>query len=40
MRHFLTLKDFTKDEILEIIEVGLEIKKDLKAGIYKEQLKN
>jgi len=40
LRHFLTLKDFTKDEILEIIEVGLEIKKDLNAGIYKEQLKN
>ncbi|MFA6196950.1 MAG: ornithine carbamoyltransferase [Sulfurimonas sp.] len=40
MRHFLTLKDFTKEEILEIITLGLEIKKDLKAGIYKEQLKN
>ncbi|MDO8453360.1 MAG: ornithine carbamoyltransferase [Sulfurimonas sp.] len=40
MRHFLTLRDFTKDEILEIIDVGLAIKKDLKAGIYKEELKN
>lgn len=40
MRHFLTLKDFTKEEILEIIDIGLEIKKDLKAGVYKEQLKN
>lgn len=40
MRHFLTLKDFTKDEILEIIRLGLEIKKDLKAGIYKHELKN
>jgi len=40
MRHFLTLKDFTKEEILEIIDIGLEIKKDLKAGIYKEELKN
>ena len=39
MRHFLTLKDFTKDEILEIINLGLEIKKDLKAGIYKDELK-
>ena len=39
MRHFLTLKDFTKEEILEIIDIGLEIKKDLKAGIYKEELK-
>lgn len=40
MRHFLTLKDFTKEEIIEIIDIGLEIKQDLKAGIYKEQLKN
>ena len=39
MRHFLTLKDFTKEEILEIIDIGLEIKKDLKAGVYKEELK-
>ena len=38
MRHFLTLKDYTKEEILEIIEIGLEIKKDLKAGIYKKEL--
>ena len=38
MRHFLTLKDFTKEEILEIIEIGLEIKKDLKAGVYKKEL--
>ena len=38
MRHFLTLKDFTKEEILEIIDIGLEIKKDLKAGIYKKEL--
>ena len=39
MRHFLTLKDFTKDEILEIIDIGLEIKKDLKNSIYKDELK-
>ena len=39
MRHFLTLKDFTKEEILEIIDIGLEIKKDLKSGIYKDELK-
>jgi len=38
LRHFLTLKDFTKEEILEIIEIGLEIKKDLKAGVYKKEL--
>ena len=40
MRHFLTLKDFTKEEILEIIDIGLEIKKDLKNGIHKQELKN
>lgn len=38
MRHFLTLKDFTKEEILQIINIGLEIKKNLKNGIYKKEL--
>lgn len=38
MRHFLTLKDFTKEEILEIIDVGLEIKKNLKNGVHKKEL--
>ncbi|MCF6330386.1 MAG: ornithine carbamoyltransferase [Sulfurimonas sp.] len=38
MRHFLTLKDFTKDEILEIIDIGLEIKNNLKNKIYKKEL--
>jgi len=40
MRHFLTLKDFTKEEILEIVDLGLTIKKDLKAGIYNDELKH
>ena len=40
LRHFLTLRDFTKEEILAIIDLGLEIKKDLKAGIYHHELKN
>ncbi len=38
MRHFLTLKDFTKDEILDIIELGLKIKKELKSGEFKEYM--
>ncbi len=40
LRHFLTLKDFTKEEILEIIDIGLEIKKNLKSGVYNYELKN
>jgi ornithine carbamoyltransferase len=40
MRHFLTLKDFTKEEILEIIDIGLQIKKNLKSKIYKKELEN
>ncbi len=40
MRHFLTLKDFTKEEILEIIDIGLEIKKNLKNKVYKKELEN
>ncbi|MDQ7043225.1 MAG: ornithine carbamoyltransferase [Sulfurimonas sp.] len=40
MRHFLTLKDFTKEEILEIIDIAIEIKKDLKAGKYIKYLEN
>jgi len=38
VRHFLTLKDFSKEEILEIVNIGLQIKKDLKAGIYNKEL--
>lgn len=32
MRHFLSLKDYTKDEILEIIDLAIEIKKELKEA--------
>jgi len=38
VRHFLTLKDYTKEEILEIIDIGLEVKKNLKNGVYKKEL--
>lgn len=38
MRHFLTLKDFTKEEILEIIDLGLVIKRDLKEGTHKDYM--
>ena len=32
MKHCLTLKDFSKEEILEIIDLGLSIKSELKSG--------
>ena len=40
MKHFLSLKDFTKEEILEIIEVGLKIKKETKNKIFQPYLRN
>lgn len=40
MRHFLSLQDYTKEEILEIIDLGLSIKKNLKNSIYNYELKN
>ena len=40
MRHFLTLKDYTKEEILEIIDLGLAIKKELKNGTYTKHMPN
>lgn len=40
MRHFLTLKDFSKEEILEIIDIALAIKKNLKNGVYNKELEN
>ncbi len=32
MRHFLSLRDYTKEEILEILDLALKIKKDFKEG--------
>jgi len=40
MRHFLTLNDFGKDEILEIINLAREIKKEAKARDFKPYLKD
>jgi ornithine carbamoyltransferase len=40
MKHFLSLKDFTKEEIIEIIELGLKIKKETKHKVFKPYLKN
>ncbi|MDA3947386.1 MAG: ornithine carbamoyltransferase [Helicobacteraceae bacterium] len=40
MRHFLTLKDYSKEEILEIIDLGLAIKKELKNGERKPYMLN
>ncbi len=34
MRHFLSLYDFTKEEILEIIDLGISIKKEAKVKNY------
>jgi len=40
LRHFLTLKDFSKDEILEIIHLGHSIKTNLKKGIQDKELED
>ena len=38
MRHFLTLKDFSKAEILEMIDLAIAIKKETKSGTCKPYL--
>ncbi len=40
MRHFLTLKDYTKDEILEIIDLAKKIKKETKNREFIPYLQN
>ncbi|RXK06194.1 ornithine carbamoyltransferase [Halarcobacter bivalviorum] len=38
MRHFLTLKDYSKEEILEILEVAHKIKKETKNRVFKDYM--
>ena len=38
MRHFLTLRDYSKDEILEILELAAKIKKETKSKIFKDYM--
>ena len=40
MKHFLTLNDFSKDEIIEILNLAFEIKKEAKARNFKPYLKD
>ena len=40
MRHFLTLADFSKDEILEILSIAKKLKSEVKAGKYSNILVN
>ena len=40
MRHFLWLVDFSKEEIREIIDLAIQIKKETKSKIFKPYLKN
>jgi len=40
IRHFLSLKDYSKEEILEIIDLGIQIKRETKNKIFKPYLKN
>lgn len=40
MRHFLSLKEFTKEEILEILNIAIEIKKEFKSGKINHPLSN
>jgi ornithine carbamoyltransferase len=40
MRHFLTLDDYTAEEILEILEISLQIKEEVKNKKFTHHLKN
>lgn len=40
MRHFLSIKDYEKEELLEILNIAIETKKKLKAGEASQPLRN
>jgi ornithine carbamoyltransferase len=40
MRHLLTINDLTKEEIFEIIDLSVQIKSEIKNGLYTHHLKN
>lgn len=40
MRHFLTLKDYSKEEIVEILNLAVQIKKETKENIFKKYMPN
>ncbi len=40
MKHFLTIADYSKDELMHIISLAKKIKKETKSGIYKKYMPN
>ena len=40
MRHFLTLDDFTKEELIEILNIAFDIKAEIKNGIIKHRMRD
>ena len=40
MKHFLTLKDYTKEQILEILDLAVQIKQETKQKIFKKYMSN